>query len=729
MIGITHVGDLAARWLEAGNSHVGCVEIAADGFFARPTPYLSWLGAQFPVLIRATSLSVASEGPLNQARLDALVSLCDVANARSVVHPLGFCTSDDIRLPALAPISLTQRSLDRVAARVLAAAAACGRPTLIEPISSLLRVPGTLGEPDFLTRLCRETGSRLLIDATTLLAASRNHGVDPDAWLRGIPPGLIGAARISGSALRLGKWHSDSQGDIDEDAWTLLDQVVARGRPDLLLLHHDPAEGMGVVVKELARLQEAGASTSGAAVPTEPPQSPPVQPAPDVALFVLDRQGVFFSGSRRELRLFNTSATLVWCLIDEGRTVSQITDAYRQAFDLGEADASRHVGTILQQWFGLGYIGYPGPLDAASVPFTAALAQLLTNPQLRTEFRRSCYEVARRLRVAEEDTGSFVGLNPDELDAQADELTRAATLLEPTFPPSDADSGRPDRRTPTARARHYRLLSTTFAVDAGSEALSDRVREALVHLECQDPSPHVVLELRPSESGGWVVFNQGEAVAECRQDDGVVPSVKQLLRQIAVDRHPFLVSVHAGVVSFGHGCVLLPAAAGSGKTTLTAGLVHAGATYYSDEIALLEEGTLAVSPVPLSLTVKDGALGPLRLRFPELDTLTAHMREDHVRVRYLPPPPASMPSPEALERVRWIVFPRYDPTAETALLPIERPEALRRLLDESFIDRQCLDRGKVESLVQWMRDVECHELPISSLDAAVTVLRALMQPR
>jgi hypothetical protein len=69
------------------------------------------------------------------------------------------------------------------------------------------------------------------------------------------------------------------------------------------------------------------------------------------------------------------------------------------------------------------------------------------------------------------------------------------------------------------------------------------------------------------------------------------------------------------------------------------------------------------------------------------------------------------------------VFPRYDPTAETALLPIARATGLQRLLKESLVLPELLDRGSVESLVRWMRNVECFELPMSSLEEAVALVQ------
>lgn len=49
------------------------------------------------------------------------------------------------------------------------------------------------------------------------------------------------------------------------------------------------------------------------------------------------------------------------------------------------------------------------------------------------------------------------------------------------------------------------------------------------------------------------------------------------------------VFVHAGVVGWGGGAILIPGQSFAGKTTLVADLVRAGATYYSDEFAVLDQ--------------------------------------------------------------------------------------------------------------------------------------------
>ncbi len=70
-------------------------------------------------------------------------------------------------------------------------------------------------------------------------------------------------------------------------------------------------------------------------------------------------------------------------------------------------------------------------------------------------------------------------------------------------------------------------------------------------------------------------------------------------------RHVF---VHAGVVGWGGQAILIPGRTHTGKTTLVAELVRAGATYYSDEFAVLDERG-RVHPYAKPLAIREGAEG------------------------------------------------------------------------------------------------------------------------
>lgn len=65
--------------------------------------------------------------------------------------------------------------------------------------------------------------------------------------------------------------------------------------------------------------------------------------------------------------------------------------------------------------------------------------------------------------------------------------------------------------------------------------------------------------------------------------------------------------VHAGVVGWGGRAIVIPGRSRSGKTSLVAALVRAGATYYSDEYAVIDaSGRVRPYARPLSIRTADG---------------------------------------------------------------------------------------------------------------------------
>jgi len=73
-----------------------------------------------------------------------------------------------------------------------------------------------------------------------------------------------------------------------------------------------------------------------------------------------------------------------------------------------------------------------------------------------------------------------------------------------------------------------------------------------------------------------------------------------------------LIFVHAGVVAWRGRGIILPGRSMAGKSTLVSALVRAGATYYSDEYAPLDErGYVHAHPRPISLRQAKG--WPLRV--------------------------------------------------------------------------------------------------------------------
>ena len=466
-----------------------------------------------------------------------------------------------------------------------------------------------------------------------------------------------------------------------------------------------------------------------------------------LSLFLLEEEGILFSEGQQELYVLNTPATYVWCCLEEGLAPGQISAAFSSSFDVPLDQAKRTIGDLLSRWQAFGYLRGVPDTAHSEIDWTTAVARLMASPSLREEFEESPAAVAKKLRVASPDRKAFVALSPAALESEALQLlkTKSEKPLEHFFRSGQfvlwssragksrqsilqsALDARARRKGRMKRVRYYRLLSTTFTICFSSVAEEDRVHPALVHLEVEPAPSHVVFEVLDVE-GGHVLLDGIAPFSFCRDLDRVTPRFKTWLLQTAVRHHSYFLEIHAGVVSNGEKCVLLPAAPGSGKTTLTAALAAAGFHYFSDEVALLEEPDLEVRPVPISLSVKSGALEVLAPLFPQLRRSPKHTREDSETVTYLNPPAASFRYD--LTRTYpagWIVFPQYSPSATTALRPIGKAEALARLMKEVLVVGTTLDTRIVRSLVRWIQQVDCYELPNSSLSQAVQLVSSLLK--
>lgn len=86
--------------------------------------------------------------------------------------------------------------------------------------------------------------------------------------------------------------------------------------------------------------------------------------------------------------------------------------------------------------------------------------------------------------------------------------------------------------------------------------------------------------------------------------DLIVPLIKVLDDEVVARLDP-LRAIHSGAVLWGDRAVLLPGSTHSGKSSLVAELVRRGATYFSDEFALIDpEGW--VHPYPRPLLLRNG---------------------------------------------------------------------------------------------------------------------------
>lgn len=111
---------------------------------------------------------------------------------------------------------------------------------------------------------------------------------------------------------------------------------------------------------------------------------------------------------------------------------------------------------------------------------------------------------------------------------------------------------------------------------------------------------------RPGVRRFHVVFAGGEQIHRSHHLDHVLEALEATLRLDLGIRARRRLFVHAGAVGIRGGGLVIPGRSESGKSTLTRALLEAGATYFSDEYAVLDaHRKLHPYPIRLSLAADD----------------------------------------------------------------------------------------------------------------------------
>ncbi|HEX3085147.1 MAG TPA: hypothetical protein VHP99_11525 [Pyrinomonadaceae bacterium] len=113
--------------------------------------------------------------------------------------------------------------------------------------------------------------------------------------------------------------------------------------------------------------------------------------------------------------------------------------------------------------------------------------------------------------------------------------------------------------------------------------------------------------------GYWNLFR----FARTRSFDDLLEQFESHLQLTVAEYAPGRVFVHAGVVGWKGKAILIPGSSFSGKSSLVAELLRAGATYYSDEYAVIDASG-RVHPYPRELRIRSTeSVWPKRIKATE----------------------------------------------------------------------------------------------------------------
>ncbi|MGA9164470.1 MAG: HprK-related kinase A [Thiobacillus sp.] len=152
---------------------------------------------------------------------------------------------------------------------------------------------------------------------------------------------------------------------------------------------------------------------------------------------------------------------------------------------------------------------------------------------------------------------------------------------------------------------------------------------------------------------------------------------------VSTQAHHYLI-IHAAVVEKNGLAAILPAPPGSGKSTLTAGLVLSGWRLLSDELTLIDRQTGLIQPLPRPVSLKNQSIDVIRqfdpdvyINRPSHDTIkgtVAHMR----------PPRESVLRQHEAARPGWVIFPKWVAGSPTTLTSRSQAQTFMFLAQNAF---------------------------------------------
>lgn len=184
--------------------------------------------------------------------------------------------------------------------------------------------------------------------------------------------------------------------------------------------------------------------------------------------------------------------------------------------------------------------------------------------------------------------------------------------------------------------------------------------------------------------------------------------------------------LHSAVVEREGLAVILPAPAGSGKSTLCAGLVHRGWRLLSDELGMvsLRDGSVGALVRPVSL--KNESLAVIQRFEPSAVFNRVSVGTSKGSVTHMLAPPAHVARMLEPARPRWVVFPRYVAGAPPQLQPRGRAASLLELGRNAF-NYSLLGQPGFDALGDMVTACDCYDFQYSSLDDAVATFDGLLR--
>jgi hypothetical protein len=192
---------------------------------------------------------------------------------------------------------------------------------------------------------------------------------------------------------------------------------------------------------------------------------------------------------------------------------------------------------------------------------------------------------------------------------------------------------------------------------------------------------------------------------------------------VSMHAHQYLI-IHAAVVEKNGLVAILPAPPGSGKSTLTAGLVLSGWRLLSDELTLIDRHTGLIHPLPRPVSLKNQSIEVIRQFSPDAFINRASHDTAKGTVAHMRPPRESVRRQHEPAQPGWVIFPKWVANGATHLTPRSKAQTFMFLAQNAFnYSHLGADGFRVGTTL--IERVDCYDFQYSKLKEAVAAFDRL----
>lgn len=317
---------------------------------------------------------------------------------------------------------------------------------------------------------------------------------------------------------------------------------------------------------------------------------------------------------------------------------------------------------------------------------------------------------AARFDIPLDQSASAVALTLDVWSRDLLSPARATQYVAPPpVPPASTSSFASDYRI---GLKHFRLV--VHDLDFVEE-----ICPRLAHLAANRRTPDITFQVFRYQGLIWVFCGEASIGAEPEVSVARTILLQEMARLARPDTN-WLAILHAAACGTSRRAVILPAATNSGKSTLTAALMHSGLHVLSDDSAAIDRQTAQVVSLPFALMLREGSWPVLSPYFPEFHSAPTFYRNGDY-VRFLRPhsdPVINALAPQCL------LFARYQPGFPVLIHTLTTFEALLALQESGFWVPH--DRESISEFLSWLQSLPAYSLTYGQLSDAIPQVCSLI---